>query len=113
MGNISKDFAFDDMKKIGLHPYVFNCWVDYDSIYTQNLLDIHIFIFKFLIFILMLWMFINIQWKTQYKIMFRLIFKMLIGSLNTCTTNDFSELLAYNPGGHLKLLLLSLNNRPW
>ena len=48
--------------------------------------------------------------KMQYKIMFRLILIMFIGSLSTCTTVTFGELLAYDPAEHLECV--SLNNRP-
>ena len=39
-GNISKDFAIDNMKKLD-HMYDF--WVVYDSIDADNVLDIHKF----------------------------------------------------------------------
>ena len=32
MGNVSKDFSIDNMKKTGLYAYVYDFSVDYDSI---------------------------------------------------------------------------------
>ena len=41
LGNISKDFSVDNMKKTGLNGYVYDFSVDYDSIAVDNILDIH------------------------------------------------------------------------
>ena len=41
LGNISKDFSVDDMRKAGLYEYVYDFPVDYDSIDDDNILDIH------------------------------------------------------------------------
>ena len=41
LGNISKDWSVDNMKKTGLKGYVYDFSVDYDYIYTSNILDIH------------------------------------------------------------------------
>ena len=41
LGNISKDFSVDNMKKTGLNEYVYNFSVDYDAIAVDDILDIH------------------------------------------------------------------------
>ena len=41
LGNISKDFSLDNMKKTGLNGYVYNFSVDYDAIVVDDILDIH------------------------------------------------------------------------
>ena len=41
LGNISKDFSVDNMKKIELNGYVYDFSVDYDAIAVDDILDIH------------------------------------------------------------------------
>ena len=41
LGNISKDFSVDNMKKTGLNGYVFDFSVNYDAIAVDDILDIH------------------------------------------------------------------------
>ena len=41
LGNISKDFSVDNMKKTGLNGYVYDFSVDYDVIAVDDILDIH------------------------------------------------------------------------
>ena len=41
LGNISKDFSVDNMKKTGLNGYVYDFSVDYDAVGVDNILDIH------------------------------------------------------------------------
>ena len=41
LGNISKDFSVDNMKKTGLNRYVYDFSVDYDAITVDNILGIH------------------------------------------------------------------------
>ena len=41
LGNISKDFSVDNMKKTKLNGYVYNFSVDYDAIAVDDILDIH------------------------------------------------------------------------
>ena len=41
LGNISKDFSVDNMKKIGLNGYVYDFSVNYDAIAVDDILDIH------------------------------------------------------------------------
>ena len=41
LGNISKDFSVDNMKKTGLNGYVYDCFVDYDAIAVDDVLDIY------------------------------------------------------------------------
>ena len=40
LGNISKDWSVDNMKKTGLNGYVYDFSVDYDAIAVDNILDI-------------------------------------------------------------------------
>ena len=41
LGNISKDFSVDNMKKTGLNGYVYDFSVDYDAIAVDDILNIH------------------------------------------------------------------------
>ena len=41
LGNISKDFSVDNMKKTGLNGYVDDFSVDYDAIAVDDILQIH------------------------------------------------------------------------
>ena len=41
LGNISKDFSADNMKKAGLKGYVYDISVNYDAIAAADILDIH------------------------------------------------------------------------
>ena len=41
LGNISRDFSIDNMKKTGLNGHVYEFSVDYNAIKTDNILDIH------------------------------------------------------------------------
>lgn len=41
LGNVLKDFSVDDMKKTRLCRYVYDFWVDYDSIDVDDVSDIH------------------------------------------------------------------------
>ena len=41
LGNISKDWSVDNMKKIGLKGYGYDLSVDYDAITVSDILDIH------------------------------------------------------------------------
>ena len=41
LGNISKDFSEDNMKKTGLNGYVYDFSVNYDAIAVDDILDIH------------------------------------------------------------------------
>ena len=41
LGNISKDFSVDNMKKTGLNRYVYDFSVDYDAIAVDDMLDVH------------------------------------------------------------------------
>ena len=46
LGNISKDFSVDNMKKTGLNGYVYDFSVDYNNIDTSNIIDIHKYLMK-------------------------------------------------------------------
>ena len=41
LGNISKDWSVDNMKKTELNGYVYDCSVDYDALVGDNILNIH------------------------------------------------------------------------
>ena len=41
VGNISKDWSIDNMKKTGFNGYVFDFSVDYDGLKVDNILGIH------------------------------------------------------------------------
>ena len=46
LGNISKDWSVDNMKKTRFHGYVFDFSVDYDAIAVDDILHIHKYIMK-------------------------------------------------------------------
>ena len=46
LGNISKDWSVDNMKKTGLYCYVYDFSVDYDAIAFDNVLNIHKYLMK-------------------------------------------------------------------
>ena len=41
LGNISKDFSVDNMKKTGLNGYIYDFSVDYDAVAVDDILDTH------------------------------------------------------------------------
>ena len=46
LGNISKDWSVDNMKKTGFTGYVYDFSVDYDSIDVDDIKDIHKYLMK-------------------------------------------------------------------
>ena len=46
LGNISKDWSVDNMKKTGFNGYVYDFSVDYDPIAVDDILDIHKYLMK-------------------------------------------------------------------
>ena len=46
LGNISKDWSLDNMKKTGLNGYVYDFSVDYDAIAVDDIKDIHKYLMK-------------------------------------------------------------------
>ena len=46
LGNISKDWSTDNMKKTGFNSYVFDFSVDYDAIAVDDILVIHKYFMK-------------------------------------------------------------------
>ena len=46
LGNISKDWSVDNMKKTGFKRYVYDFSIDYDAIAIDDILDIHNFLIK-------------------------------------------------------------------
>ena len=46
LGNISKDWSVDNMKRTGFNGYVYDFSVDYDAIAVDDILDIHKYLMK-------------------------------------------------------------------
>ena len=46
LGNISKDWSVDNMKKTGFNGYVYDFSVDYDATDVDDILDIHKYLMK-------------------------------------------------------------------
>ena len=46
LGNISKDWSADNMKKAGFNAYVYDFSVDYDATDFDNIKDIHKYFMK-------------------------------------------------------------------
>ena len=46
LGNISKDWSVDNMKRTGYNGYVFDFSVDFDAIAVDDILDIHKYLRK-------------------------------------------------------------------
>ena len=46
LGNISKDWSVDNMKKTGLTDYVYDFSVDYEAIDVDDIKDIHKYLMK-------------------------------------------------------------------
>ena len=46
LGNISKDWSVDNIKKTGLKGYVYDFSVDYNAIAVADILDIHKYLMK-------------------------------------------------------------------
>ena len=46
LGNISKDWSIDNMRKTGFNGYVYDFSVDYDSIAVDDILDIQNYLMK-------------------------------------------------------------------
>ena len=46
LGNISKDWSIDNIKKTEFNGYVYDFSVDYDTIAVDDILDIHKYLMK-------------------------------------------------------------------
>ena len=46
LGNISKDWSVDDLKKTGFNGYIYDFIVDYDAIAVNDIKDVHKFLMK-------------------------------------------------------------------
>ena len=46
LGNISKDWSLDNMKKAGFNRYVYDFSVDYDVADVDDIVDIHKYLMK-------------------------------------------------------------------
>ena len=44
LGNISKDFSIDNMKKTGCNGHIYDFSVDYKAIAVENILNIHMYL---------------------------------------------------------------------
>ena len=77
LGNISKDFTINNIKKGRLNGVAKVFSVDYNVIDTKGILDIHRYLMK----------------ETCYKIMFRIINKMFVGLLSACIIGGFGTSL--------------------
>ena len=49
VGNISKEWAADNMKKAGLNGSVYDFSADYDAIAVDDILEIHKYVMKIII----------------------------------------------------------------
>ena len=81
LGNVSKDFTINNMKKAGLKGVVKCFFIDFNPIDNNDILDIHKYLMK----------------RTWYKIMFWLIKKIFIGLLSSIV----------NASNHTKCIFLS------
>ena len=55
LGNISKDFSVDNMKQTGLNGYVYDFSADYDAIAVDDILDIHKYLMKKMVYNINVW----------------------------------------------------------
>ena len=46
LGNISKDWSVDNMKKTGLNGYAYDFSADYDAVAVDDILDVHKYLMK-------------------------------------------------------------------
>ena len=46
LGNITKDWSVDNMKRTGFNGYVYDFSVDYDAISVDDILEIHTYLMK-------------------------------------------------------------------
>ena len=46
LGNISKDWSVDNMRRTGFNGYIFDFSVDYDSTYVGDIKEIHKYLMK-------------------------------------------------------------------
>ena len=46
LGNLSKDWSIDNMKKMGFNGYVYDFRVDYDATKVDDIKDIHNYLMK-------------------------------------------------------------------
>ena len=46
LGNISKDWSVDNMKKIGLKGYIYDFSLDYNAVAVADVFDIHKYLMK-------------------------------------------------------------------
>ena len=46
LGNISKDWSIDSMKKTGFNGYVYDLSVDYDATDVDDVIDIHKYLMR-------------------------------------------------------------------
>ena len=46
LGNVSKDWSIDNMKRTGFNGYVYDCSVDYDATDVDDIKDINKYLMK-------------------------------------------------------------------
>ena len=46
LGNVSKDWSVDNMKKTGFNGYVYDFSIDYDAVAIDDILEIHRYLIK-------------------------------------------------------------------
>ena len=46
LGNISKDWSVDNMKRTGFNGYVYDFSIDFDAVAVDDILDIHKYLMK-------------------------------------------------------------------
>ena len=67
LGNISKDWSTDNMKKTGFNGYVYDFSVDYDTTGVDDIKDIHKYLMKKYIYIINTYMPKDNSCKSAYK----------------------------------------------
>ena len=92
LGNISKDFTPNNMKKAGLNRHVYDFSIDHNIFDTSNAIIVHKYLMK------------------KHDITFGFIKRLLIRLLSVCTIWNFCESLYCNCKGPTKCV--SLNNHP-
>ena len=95
LGNVSKDFKFNNMIKIGLKGVVKFFYVDFNPIDNNKILDIHKYLMK----------------KTWFKIMFGLIKKTFMGLLISIVkaSNDTKCVSSSNQKCNIQPTLINLH----
>ena len=94
LGNISKDFSVDNMKKTGLNRYVYDFSADYDAIAVDDILDIHKVLMKK-----------NIDLK-----MFRFIKKVFVAAMSFFSCNSLKCVSTNNQECKVRPEIININS---